>query len=246
MGAHTELGLSLLVAHLAGDFALRSGPDVGEHRSGSRLLGHAAVIAGLSFLLAGRWQAWAIPVVTLTSHAMIDWMMARRPGRSAAMFVLDQAAHVAVIAALILFPGLASEHSSWLLWCGNRWGQVLILAAGAILCVRVAGVLVGYLVRPYLDEIEKVQAHSAAAIRGLSVGGRVIGQWERALILLFLLMNLPAAIGFLITAKSIFRFGELKDRENRMEAEYITIGTLMSFTLAIGTAWLTVQLLRVF
>jgi uncharacterized membrane protein (DUF485 family) len=43
----------------------------------------------------------------------------------------------------------------------------------------------------------------------------------------------------LITAKSIFRFGEIKERQNRLEAEYIIIGTLMSFGYAIFIAYAT-------
>ncbi len=47
-------------------------------------------------------------------------------------------------------------------------------------------------------------------------------------------------MGFFIAAKSIFRFGELKDHENRMEAEYITIGTMLSFSWGVAyNAWLT-------
>ena len=34
-------------------------------------------------------------------------------------------------------------------------------------------------------------------------------------------------------------FGELKDNETRMEAEYIIIGTMLSFTWALAVAWLT-------
>jgi hypothetical protein len=92
-----------------------------------------------------------------------------------------------------------------------------------------------------LREIDLARGAGAASptARGLSNGGRVIGQWERALIFLFVAVNQPGAIGFLIAAKSIFRFGELKDRENRMEAEYITIGTLMSFGWATATAYAT-------
>jgi len=68
----------------------------------------------------------------------------------------------------------------------------------------------------------------------------VIGQWERALIFLFVLVGQLGGIGFLIAAKSIFRFGELKDPTNRREAEYITIGTLMSFGTAMAIAYATI------
>ncbi len=42
----------------------------------------------------------------------------------------------------------------------------------------------------------------------------------------------------------ILRFGEIKDRENRMEAEYIIIGTLMSFGYGIFIAYVTQFLLE--
>jgi hypothetical protein len=46
-------------------------------------------------------------------------------------------------------------------------------------------------------------------------------------------------VGFLVAAKSILRIGEVKAPEQRKEAEYIIIGTLMSFgwglLIAYGT-----------
>ncbi len=75
--------------------------------------------------------------------------------------------------------------------------------------------------------------------RGLENGGRTIGQWERGLIFLFVMVNIPSAVGFLVTAKSIFRFGELTNSHNRKEAEYITIGTLMSFGIAFAVSLAT-------
>jgi hypothetical protein len=58
-------------------------------------------------------------------------------------------------------------------------------------------------------------------------------------VFLFILSAQPAGVGFLVAAKSIFRFGELKDNETRMEAEYIIIGTMLSFAWALTIAWLT-------
>ena len=52
--------------------------------------------------------------------------------------------------------------------------------------------------------------------------GQYIGQLERTLIFLFVLIGQPTGVGFLVAAKSVFRFGDLKEHEDRMEAEYIT------------------------
>jgi ABC-type proline/glycine betaine transport system permease subunit len=56
---------------------------------------------------------------------------------------------------------------------------------------------------------------------------------ERFLILSFILINQWAAIGFLLAAKSIFRFGDLKEGKYQKKTEYILIGTLMSFSIAL-------------
>jgi len=61
----------------------------------------------------------------------------------------------------------------------------------------------------------------------------MIGVLERALIYVFIMVGQPAAIGFLIAAKSILRFGEVKDSQDRMNVEYIIIGTMMSFLFAV-------------
>jgi len=50
---------------------------------------------------------------------------------------------------------------------------------------------------------------------------------------MFILVGEPAGIGFLAAAKSVFRIGELKESTDRNLAEYILIGTLMSFTIAM-------------
>jgi hypothetical protein len=79
--------------------------------------------------------------------------------------------------------------------------------------------------------------------QGLDKAGLWIGYLERTLILTFVLLNQFEAIGFLIAAKSIFRFGEIKSPQSRREAEYILIGTMISFVMAIMlglcTTWIT-------
>ena len=47
------------------------------------------------------------------------------------------------------------------------------------------------------------------------------------------LLNQFSAIGFLIAAKSIFRFPEISNSLDRQRVEYILIGTLFSFAVAI-------------
>ena len=67
----------------------------------------------------------------------------------------------------------------------------------------------------------------------LKDAGKWIGIIERILILTFIILNQFEAIGFLIAAKSVFRFSELKDGKDQKKTEYILIGTLLSFSIAI-------------
>jgi hypothetical protein len=50
------------------------------------------------------------------------------------------------------------------------------------------------------------------------------------MILSFILLNQFAAIGFLLAAKSILRF---KESEASKMSEYVLLGTLISFSIAI-------------
>jgi hypothetical protein len=98
----------------------------------------------------------------------------------------------------------------------------------------------GAFVNAYLDSFAKKlkAAHEKTAAepsRGFPEAGKLIGQLERFLIYLFVTAGYVEGVGFLVAAKSIFRFGELTNPQNRLEAEYITIGTLLSF--AWGLAW---------
>ena len=73
--------------------------------------------------------------------------------------------------------------------------------------------------------------------------GRIIGYLERIIILVLFLAELPAVVGFLITAKSILRYAEIKNESDKVMVEYVLIGTLLSFTVGIIIAFATTKLL---
>lgn len=243
-----DLGLSLLTAHLLGDFVLQTSWMVREKRRFGALALHSGIVAGLSYLLCARWAAWDLAVAVWMTHACIDFLKTRVSNPRAKAFIVDQLGHLAVIVALAKVAPHWGTFSFWTAeWGASPWWIIQVFACGLILAVRVGGLLVGFWVQPYLDEIRQAASSEETRLkpmRGLTNGGRLIGQWERALIFLFVGLGQPASIGFLIAAKSIFRFGELKDRENRMEAEYITIGTLMSFGWAMVVSYPTWWLIR--
>lgn len=244
---------SLLLAHLLADFVLQSDRDVAEKSNAGIFAKHIAFVAVLSWALAGDWRNWLIPLVIGSTHALFDvaklWGL-RRGWCASRLFVWDQAAHVAVILGLTGWYASGGAFENVLdQTLGDTFTQLLLLACGLIVTVRVGGLVIGMassglLAQIQIDPGENRATQYADELReGLRDGGRVIGQLERALIFFFVLIGRPEAVAFLVAAKSVFRVGELT-KHSRKEAEYILIGTLMSFGWGLSIAWLTGYLLE--
>ena len=77
----------------------------------------------------------------------------------------------------------------------------------------------------------------------LPSAGKTIGILERLFVFTFIVLGQWSAIGFLLAAKSVFRFSDLSRAKDRKLTEYILIGTLLSFGLAvlIGLAYLSLS-----
>lgn len=150
-----------------------------------------------------------------------------------------------------LQQGSTAGRSVWVGWFGVGYMQALVLAVGFLLSLDVGSRWVGLLVEPFARQLPDrpdrsprgEDDRSDAPVRGFPEGGRVIGLLERALIFILVLAGELGAVGFLVAAKSVFRFGELRERANRVEAEYILIGTLASFLWGLTVAYLTRLLL---
>jgi hypothetical protein len=226
-----ETLLILVTAHLLADFVFQ--PDWMVRRKGEWpvLLGHAGIVAASAIVLLG-----ALPVVLLLllagTHLVQDLLKARWFPRRCSPLVFggDQLLHGVVLLGLaVLFPRAAAE-GVWLRNYGLDAMPVIVLLGGAALCVPAGGVLIGLLMRNLLTPEE------AEEIRGLEHGGRYIGWLERALVLLLILINQPGGIGFLVAAKSILRFGEVKSNKDRRIIEYIIIGTFLSFAWGLAAS----------
>ncbi len=211
----------LIAAHMVADFWLQPDWLAQGKREGRNLLVHGALHGAVAYLAVQAWGAGMVPLIVLLSHVVIDAIRARCPD-SATTFVVDQAAHGA---ALIGVAAILRR-------CGVPVGfdgagfPVIVFVGGFAATVKGAGYLVGKVTKRLLDE-------SGFKVAGLEGGGRIIGQIERALIFVFVLVGYLEGIGFLVAAKSILRF---KETEEQKMAEYVLIGTLMSFALAIALA----------
>jgi hypothetical protein len=241
-----ETFAALFAAHLAGDFIFQTDWMVRKKaQSWGVLLFHAAIVTLLSAAFMGSYH-WPILLVVFVTHAGIDIVKVAHGSDTFTAFSIDQAAHLIVLALLAgFFPEGAAEG-----WWMKELPRHLVpwyfaglsLISGVILTVKVGGVIIGKATRRFLEEIWDEQTRGSQnekQLHGLKNGGRYIGYLERSLVLLLVLINHPTGIGFLIAAKSILRFGEIKDAMQRKTAEYIIIGTFMSFGWALLVAVLT-------
>jgi hypothetical protein len=235
-----QIALCLVAAQLVGDFLLQTAAMVRNKKRLSVLLGHCAVLAGLSYLLCGLWTRWEVPVVILFSHALIDFVKTKSGKNTPASFLIDQGAHFAVIGALTVFITAAvGAESYWTGLLGPWYLKSLILLSGATASIKAGGYLIGTAVRPIQEQLLAHRKKAGTDFTGFETGGMLIGQLERGLILLLTLTGQATGIGFLIAAKSILRFGDAQDPRHRIEGEYIIIGTLMSFGWGILIAYIT-------
>jgi len=115
--------------------------------------------------------------------------------------------------------------------------RTLGVAAGFVLAVVVGAPLVSVALRLIVRPLDRA-AIAVFRSRGLRIGGAVIGALERSLVLAFVLAGEFGAIGLILAAKGLIRYGEIKDSKDQKVAEYVLIGTMLSLLWALVVALL--------
>lgn len=215
------LFLCLLLAHLVADFYLqteKSCRDKKERRWRSPYqYGHACVVFGLSWLAAWDVDFWWCALLIGISHFLIDiWKSYKE--ESVVWFTLDQAMHVLVLVCTVL---LWCSRFTWTAPLGLDVRYVAIFVA-ILLCWRPANLFIKLTLKHYSVNMPKEQESGFNA-------GALIGTIERWLILVFVCMQRYDALGLLIAAKSIIRFGDSQMKKS----EYVLAGTLLSIFIAV-------------
>ena len=251
---YNEILISLIFGHILTDFILQSNKQVEDKKNLKVQLKHSLWHAIISCINLWTIRPFYFPILIFSSHLVIDNLKTLVLGEkdniekkikhfSLIVFLADQLLHIIVI--LILSNALANSHFAsayWYFKYGEALYIFLLLLIGLILTTVVTSHVIPFILEPFKKRIKpfgEEREKENSEDRGLFYGGRIIGILERGLIFLFLLINQPSSIGFLITAKTIFRFGEIREAKNRDEVEYIIIGTLTSFFIATILSLLT-------
>ena len=219
----------LLLAHLIADFLLQTNRWVIHKETNkvksSYLYFHVLLHFMVTMLLLWDLSYWKMVLLIAISHYVIDLakLYATPLFRLKSIpFFLDQLLHLIVLYACAYHTNFLEHTLS--LFHTMDWALVT-----AIVFVSFpSAIIMGKLLEAMSDKIELDH-------KSLPNAGKYIGIIERLFVLLFIILGRWEAIGLLIGAKSVFRFNDLKESNNRKLTEYILIGTLLSFGLAIIT-----------
>lgn len=233
--------LRLLFAHFLSDFVFQS-DKICEGKQGKtkkkyvyQLL-HGSIHALMAYLFVADWNNWIIPLVIFISHILMDYIKVEYMKKDAASFIIDQLVHIAVI--VILWLSLFDHDGNFFQkFFKTEWNSLNIWAVTTayLLILKPTSIFLSIFIRRWTP--------SATAEKSLPNAGKWIGYFERILILTFILTGNAEGIGFLLAAKSIFRFGELSKAQEIKTTEYVLIGTFASFTIAILIGFTLLQIL---
>lgn len=233
--------LKLILAHFMGDFLLQ--PKVWvenkEHKKGKSpiLYLHALIHGLLVLLLLWDLSYWMLALTLMILHGAIDFikLYAQKENNRTKCFLIDQGLHLISIAAVwtiwlqptIIFSDVTLPPHIW------------IYITALLFITSVSGIFIQILMTNWSKALNENNSES------LTNAGKYIGILERLFVFIFVITGHWEGIGFLIAAKSVFRFGDLKESKGRKLTEYILIGTLLSFGIAIATGLVTLQLVAV-
>ena len=224
------LFLKFLLAHILGDFVFQPTNWVinkEEKKIKAPKLYLHILVHALLLLLVIQFQLkeyWLGIVLIVTSHYVFDVLKItyQKKKTKRNWFVIDQILHLFV---LIVAATIYTEFNYLAIHYYNDKYVLLLLAF--LLLTKVSSIIIKQFITQWQPENKNENDAS------LAKAGRYIGILERLFVFVFDVTNHWEAIGFLIAAKSVFRFGDLTSSKDRKLTEYILIGTLLSFGLAI-------------
>ena len=222
-----SLFFPMLAGHLVADFWLQPASWVSHKKENGwkskKLILHTLIASVLPVVFSLQLTLWWFMTIIFITHYLID-VVKSKVKQTMWVFLADQLLHIGVLWILAtLFTEITIPESFIHIW---------IYVTGFILITNPLGILTGMFLKSVTkSESNAVQLNASAWI----------GIFERILIVIFVTTGQIQAIGFLVAAKSVFRFSEIQ-HEGNQKAEYFLLGTLVSFTSAIvvglGINWL--------
>ncbi|MDC9496233.1 MULTISPECIES: DUF3307 domain-containing protein [unclassified Pseudoalteromonas] len=228
---------ALIIGHLVSDFFLQPMSWVNDrnthHFKAKKLYLHVLVHGVVSAVILALWEysyGWqqlsTVLLSTATimlSHYLID-IAKSYSNKGVVPFLLDQIAHIAVIIALCIY---ITDNQSLIAYVSALATnpKVLWVVCGYLIILSPSAVFIRMM-------LERLTANFSSE-GSLPLAGQSIGMIERVLMLSFILLDQFAGLGFLLAAKSVFRFGDLSASKDKKLTEYVMLGTLLSVSVTL-------------
>ena len=171
------------------------------------------------------------------------------------VFLADQALHIGIIiACAICWVDNGWQEFEWVKNFFEQYHLWVKLFIAMLLALEPVNVLVLLILKYYKvntsvtnnnvnaskNKKDKTGNKNIKDEHGNFHSGKLIGYLERGLILIFVIFSKYEAIGFLIAAKSILRFGEASSGTEK--SEYVLAGTLLSLAFALLLGILVIKI----
>ena len=253
-----ELLFLLLTAHFIGDFYFQPKSWVicrnKNHLKSAGLWKHIGVHVTLNMivlLLTNISLFSAMFAVTLISfsHLVTDYWKSYK-SNNLTNFLIDQIIHLVFI--IIVWASLSNitleQIKSFIAQAFTA--QSLVIVMSYLLVCKPASIIISLALRKYTDNtIDGSLSTQEDTKQDLNIGLAYAGSWigyiERCLAISFIFMGQFAGIGFLVATKTIFRFGDLTKNKDMKLTEYMMLGTLLSYAIAIFIGWNALSLYKV-
>jgi hypothetical protein len=238
--------LAIYLAHLLTDFVFQTHRLVERKRRRKLsayvthgLIHYLAAVAITGFVIRGSilsLRTHLVLVALVLVHLLIDLSKMELTRRhpifdGSAAYVSDQILHLFTIllSAYLLLPGMRfAELAAALGSTRNIPNKFLAVPVIYVAVVFGGGYLIRFLTRSLAEGVKSHSPDQASA--QLQNAGLYIGWLERFLVVTALLLQSPATVGLILTAKAIARYPEFKSERF---AEYFLIGTLLSISFAL-------------
>lgn len=218
--------VKLFLAHLIGDFLLqpKAWVEDKEMKKEKSVFLYLHTLLHLLLVLVLIWKTNFIiyGILIAVSHGIIDYCKLRFQNEKTKRiwFIVDQSMHIVV---LILIYFIYTKTTIDVKLIDSRFW---IAITAIVFLTKPVSLLIKNIISIWTPENKDDSLQNA---------GKYIGILERLFVFCFIITNHFEAIGFLLAAKSIFRFGDLKEAKDRKLTEYVLIGTLISFGIALLT-----------
>lgn len=253
-----ELLLLLLAAHFLGDFYLQAGDWIkcrnDNHIRSIGLWKHFSVHLIL-YVLVFLLLSYSVPEAVISiailsiSHLLTDcWKSYQKS--TVTYFLIDQCIHLVIIVVVWLWLSNLEVGQIIVFLGGLITAKNLVIAVAYVLVGKPTSVLIAMALKRHTDSL-KADYEDSTTVGSLTIAdtkeqndgvglisaGAWIGYIERSLAISFLFTGHFAGIGFLVGTKTIFRFGDLTKNHHMKLTEYIMLGTLLSYAIALFVGW---------